>query len=206
MKNIIPSRASRRLLLLVACICLLIPGIHLSQKAMSKKIVFIGDSLTEWFDWQTRFPHDEVTNLGISGEPIEGLLDRRESIRSRVQDPDYIFLMTGINNIGMGQYEINSSYREIVRNFTTWYKRSRLVVQSILPVEIPGINNNVIVQTNRELEQITREFHAEYLDVYSRFVDSEGNPRSEFLQDDGVHLSSAGYRVWSNEVERFLTR
>ncbi len=103
---------------------------------MPKPLVFIGDSLTEWYDWQRRFPDYQVTNLGISGEPVEGLLDRRDRIRSQIDNPDGIFLMTGINNIAMEQYDIALPYREIVRNLTSWYKQTKLVVQSILPVEL----------------------------------------------------------------------
>jgi lysophospholipase L1-like esterase len=167
-------------------------------------IVFIGDSLTEWFDWQRRFPDHTVTNLGISGEPVEGLLDRRDRVRASIDGPDFIFLMTGINNIAMEQYDIVNPYREIVRNLTTWYKRSKIVVQSILPVTLEWISNTVIKDTNRRLEQIAREYNAEYLDVSRLFVDAQGNPISRYLQEDGVHLSGAGYAVWANEVERFL--
>ena len=173
---------------------------------MSKSLVFIGDSLTEWFDWQRRFPDYRVTNLGISGEPVEGLLARRERIRASVSDPDYIFLMTGINNLAMEQYFIADSYREIVRNLTTWYKQSKLVVQSILPVSLEWVSNNVIRDTNRTLADIAREHSAEYLDVYSLFVDPKGNPKQEYLQEDGVHLSGKGYKVWADEVERFLKK
>jgi lysophospholipase L1-like esterase len=171
-----------------------------------KHLVFIGDSLTEWFDWQRRFPGYAVTNLGISGEPVEGLLARRDRIRSQLKDPDAIFLMTGINNIAMEQYFITDSYREIVRNLTTWHKNTTVVVQSILPVDLAWVNNNVIKDTNRNLVEIAREYNAEYLDVYSLFVDQKGNPKSGYLQEDGVHLSSKGYEVWANEVERFLKK
>jgi len=177
-----------------------------SQSHMPKHLVFIGDSLTEWFDWQRRFPDYTVTNLGISGEPIEGLLERRDRIRSQLDGPGYIFLMTGINNIVMEQYFITDSYREIVRNLTTWYKKSKIVVQSILPVNLAWISNNVIKDTNCRLAEIAREYNAEYLDVYSLFVDSKGNPKSDHLQDDGVHLSGKGYEVWANKVEKFLER
>ncbi|MGE5172673.1 MAG: GDSL-type esterase/lipase family protein [Betaproteobacteria bacterium] len=173
---------------------------------MTKHLVFIGDSLTQWFDWQLRFPDYTVTNLGISGEPVEGLLERRDRIRAQIVNPDYIFLMTGINNIANEQYDIALPYREIVRNLTTWYKKSKVVVQSILPVTLEWISNNVIKDTNRHLEQIAREYGAEYLDVYSLFVDLRGNPRRGYLSDDGVHLSSKGYEVWADEVEWFLKR
>jgi lysophospholipase L1-like esterase len=169
-----------------------------------KKLVFIGDSLTEWYNWQKRFPKYRITNLGISGEPIESLLDRQDRIRSSIDDPDFIFLMTGINNIAMGQYDITGPYHEIVRNLTTWYKKSIVVIQSILPVVLEWISNNIIRDTNLHLEQIAREFSAEYLDVYSLFIDSGGNPKNGYFQDDGVHLTYEGYDVWASEVERFL--
>ncbi len=171
---------------------------------MSKSIAFIGDSLTEWFDWQGRFPGYRVLNLGISGETVEGLLARRARIRAALDNPDYLFLMTGINNIAMGQYDITGPYREIVRNLTTWYRRSKVVIQSILPATLEVISNNVIRDANRTLEQIARDHGAEYLDIYRSFVDAHGIPKSEFLQDDGVHLSSRGYAVWSAVVDNFL--
>ena len=169
-----------------------------------KNLVFIGDSLTASYNWQKRFPKYRITNLGISGEPVESLLDRRERIRASIDDPDFIFLMTGINNIAMEQYDITGPYHEIVRDLSTWYKKSVVVIQSILPVALEWISNYVIRDTNSRLEQIARDFSAEYLDVYSLFIDSNGNPKNEYFQDDGVHLTDEGYDVWASEVERFL--
>ncbi len=171
---------------------------------MSKNLTFIGDSLTEFYDWQERFPEYRVTNLGVAGETVEGLLDRLDRVRSRINNPDIIFIMTGINNIAMERYDITETYREIVRRLTAWFKHSKIVVQSVLPARLEWINNNVIQDINRHLKQTAREFSAEYLDVYSLFIDAAGNPKSEYLLDDGVHLSEKGYQVWAKEVERFL--
>ena len=171
---------------------------------MKKKLVFIGDSLTEWFDWERRFPEHDVRNLGISGERVEGLIARRERIRAQIASPDFIFLMTGINNMAGGQEDIELPYREIVRNLTTWYKQARMVVQSILPTDMTWIDNRTIEAANRGLSAIAREFNADYLDIYRLFLNDAGNTRSGYLQEDGVHLSSAGYAAWADEVERFL--
>ncbi len=64
----------------------------------------------------------------------------------------------------------------------------------------------VIKNLNRELREIAYEYEAAYLDIYSLLVDAEGNPSNEYLQDDGVHLSSKGYDVWSNALELFLEK
>ena len=167
-------------------------------------LVFIGDSLTQWCDWEQRFPDHQVTNLGISGETVEGLLARRDRIRAAVVSPNLVFLMTGINNIANEQYDILAPYQEIVRNLTTWYKKSTIVVQSILPVELTWVDNNAIKNTNRDLAAIAREYHSEYLDVYSLFVDHKDIPKKGLLSEDGVHLANKGYDVWAGEVKRFL--
>src|SRR5271169_1988322 len=159
-------------------------------------IIFIGDSLTQWFDWAGRFPEHRVMNLGISGETVESLLARREHIHDIVDNPDLIFLMTGINNIVNGQIDILPPYREFVRNLTAWYKKSIIVIQSILPVRLTWISNSVINDTNRHLMEIARDNNALYLDVYSLFVDAKGNPIPEYLSDDGVHLANTGYKMW----------
>lgn len=172
---------------------------------MSKHLVFIGDSLTEWFDWQKRLPEHRVLNLGISGESVEELLDRRDCIREIVADPDIVFIMTGINNIANGQYDIFGPYREIVRNLTTWYKSATIVVQSVLPVDFSWVGPGVIRDVNRHLEKIAGGSRAKYLDVYSNFVDDNDKAKSGYLQDDGVHLSNKGYEVWAKVVEDFLT-
>jgi lysophospholipase L1-like esterase len=173
---------------------------------MTKNLIFIGDSLTQWFDWQRRFPDYQVQNLGISGETVEGLLGRRDRIRQQIEDPAYIFLMTGINNIANGQNDILVPYREIVRNFRTWYKTSAIVAQSILPVTLEWTSNDVIKDTNRQIEQIARELGAIYLDLYGAFVDSKGDPIPGYLSDDGVHLAAKGYKAWADEVERYLKK
>jgi len=169
-----------------------------------KNLVFIGDSLTEWFDWQRRFPEHHVTNLGISGEHVDGLLGRGDRIRKQIDNPDCIFLMTGINNIVLGQDDISGPYRDIVRNLTTWYRKAIIVVQSILPVALEWISDDTIKETNDHLQQIAHEYGAEYLDIHKLFLDIKGNPKSEYLQDDGLHLSSMGYDKWAKALEMFL--
>ncbi len=170
----------------------------------SLKIALLGDSLTEYFDWQGRFPQHCVTNLGVAGETVEGLLGRLETIRSTIRSADIIFIMTGINNIAMEEYAIHGPIEEIVRETTSWSLQTKSVLQSVLPVRLPWIDNRVIREINEALKQIARKYGASYLDIFSRFVDSQGNPVERYLLDDGVHVSDKGYEVWSQAMEDFL--
>jgi len=171
-------------------------------------IVFIGDSLTEFFDWQERFPAYKVFNLGVGGETVEGLLGRMDRIgrviRNAGPDPDVIFVMTGINNVAMEDYEIIGSYKQVITAIAAAYGKSKLVIQSILPVRLPWIENTIIRQLNESLKQMADDFKAEYLDLYSIFINPVSGPKKEYLLDDGVHISEKGYEVWSAAVQDFL--
>jgi len=182
----------------------------MAAEAMSGKqtIVFIGDSLTEFFDWQERFPAYKVFNLGIAGETIEGLCGRMDRIdrvlRNAGREPDVIFVMTGINNVAMEDYEIIGGYRQVITAIAGAYGKSKLVIQSILPVRLPWIDNTIILQLNESLKQMAEDVKAEYLDLYSIFINPVSGPKKEYLLDDGVHVSDKGYEAWSAAVQDFL--
>ncbi len=144
-------------------------------------VVFIGDSLTEFFDWQERFPAHKVFNLGVAGETVEGLVGRMDGIfrvvRNAGMDPDVIFIMTGINNIAMEDYEIIGGYKQAVNAIASAFSKSKLVIQSILPVRLPWIDNAIIRRLNGSLKQIAEDFKAEYLDLYSLFISPASGPK-----------------------------
>ncbi|MBZ0157807.1 MAG: GDSL family lipase [Alphaproteobacteria bacterium] len=170
----------------------------------TKNIVFLGDSLTEYFDWQQRFPEHHVINLGIAGETVDGLLERMDRVLLAIHDPDIVFVMSGINNIAMEDYEIAGPCKQVINKLVSSYERAVIVVQSILPVELSWVDNRVIQEINRSLREIALDYRAEYLDLYPLFLDPSGKPDRSLLLGDGVHLSEKGYEVWSRAVEDFL--
>ncbi len=80
------------------------------------------------------------------------------------------------------------------------------MVQSLLPVNFEWVDNDVILDINRLLEEIAREYSAKYLNVFRSFVDAKGTPKNGYLSDDGVHLATKRYDAWAQEVERFLKK
>jgi lysophospholipase L1-like esterase len=168
------------------------------------RILFLGDSLTEYFDWQDRFPAQTVTNAGVSGETVQGLLRRLYAIVSNFEEPDFIFLMTGINNVAMEDYGIIESYEQAVLALQRYFSKAEIVVQSLLPVILSWVENREIVRLNSALKEMAAARHLTYLDVHRNFMDATGRAKASCLLDDGVHLSTEGYRVWSARVEEFL--
>lgn len=169
-------------------------------------ILFIGHSLVEFFDWQARFPDHRAANLGVAGESVEGLLARIGKITAAHPTADLIVLMTGLNNLAMGDFEFFGPYREVIGKLKAAYPSARIIANSMLPVEFEFISNTSIKDANVTLKELAREEGVEFLDIYDLFVDAEGRPSMELLADDGVHLSERGYEVWCNALDPVIQR
>ena len=169
------------------------------------RLLFIGDSLIEFYDWERRFPSHEVFNYGIAGETVEGLFSRLPGVLEKVVHPDFVFIMTGINNLAMGDRDIPGTYRKIIGQIKTKSPSSKIFVHSLLPALFPFISNDEVRGTNSELRKMAEEEDIFYSDIHAVFLDSSGNPRTSYLLDDGVHLSDEGYRAWSAEIEKLIT-
>jgi lysophospholipase L1-like esterase len=169
-----------------------------------KKLLFIGDSLIEYFDWVKRFPDHEAYNLGIAGETVGGLRARLGRVFAHIASPDKVFIMTGINNLAMGDAEFSDAYRDMVRDISAAYPSAAIYVHSLLPVLFPFIANEDIRDINLRLREMAMRQGVFFIDLHARFLDERGRPRAAYLLDDGVHISDEGYRVWSAEIARLL--
>lgn len=173
---------------------------------MVKRLMFIGDSLTEYYDWHLRFPDYQVYNLGISGERVEELYGRLPRVISKIKEVDFIFLMTGINNIAMEDYDILNSLKAVIKTLSSSYKGATVVVQSILPVNLYWVDNTQIKAINRALKEMATSYGADYLDIYTLFIKESEKAEERYLLADGVHISNQGYEVWAKAVEEYLRK
>ena len=164
----------------------------------AKDIIFIGDSLIEWFDWGERFGGHRVQNLGISGETVEMLLDRLPLVKKRHQQADLVFVQTGINNVAMEDTEILGTYAHVVKGLRESYPRARIYLTSLLPTLLPWINGKTIENLNRMLAELAGDAGVEYFDAHSVF--QEHGVR-KCLVEDGIHISPEGYEAWASAIE-----
>jgi len=167
-------------------------------------ILFIGDSLIEYYDWQERFPEHTIANLGIAGESVGGLFSRVVKINEVFPSADRIFIMTGINNVAMGDLEFFEFYKMILEKLNVFYPDAGIFIHSLLPTLVDFISNDEVRVINSTLKTLASDYGVEYVDLYSRFVDTGGRAIKEYLLDDGVHISLIGYDVWARVVEGII--
>lgn len=152
--------------------------------------------------WEEWFPDNNVKNRGISGDVVQGVLHRIDGISSL--SPKQAFLMIGINDIFQEHSieHIKDLYLSLCQKMSKEMPNTQIYLQSILPTN--SVEKNVQIQDiNEEICRLAGEFGFEYIDLYSRFIDSEGVLKEDYSLD-GVHLSGEAYLAWVDELTNYI--
>lgn len=174
------------------------------------EIIFLGDSITDGGNWTEMFADLRVKNRGISGDVTAGVLARLDEVTQ--SQPLKIFLMIGINDLadGIKPEKVVENIQVIVKKIRLKSPKTRVYLESLLPVN-PDLGmfpshtkkSEEVLTVNARLEKLAEKFGLTYIDLFSRFVTSDGklNPR---LTNDGLHLTGEGYIVWKEAVEKYI--
>lgn len=164
--------------------------------------VFLGDSITDHGEFPEYYPDAKVLNRGIAEDTSEGVLNRIDEVVSR--NPKEVFIMIGVNDIGAGTAEktYKKNMEKIIQSFDP--AKTRVVVQSILPVNTTSFNNDLsngkIHQFNEVLQQTAKDNQAEYADLHPHFEDGDGQLKKD-ITIDGIHIKGTGYDMWTEQLE-----
>jgi lysophospholipase L1-like esterase len=164
----------------------------------------IGDSITEGFDTRQYIPDVNISNRGVSGDSTVECLHRITEEWFRRQ-PAAVFLCIGTNDLARDRSDqfILDNIRSIVEQIRN-YSQASIYLTTLFPTrENPPRPNDRIRGFNTELEKLSAELGCRFYDLYRHFTDGEGNLKGEFT-DDGLHLTAAAYRRWSELLSETL--
>lgn len=165
-------------------------------------IVFLGNSITERGDWQELIPGVKIANRGIGGDITFGVLARLDNVIAL--KPDKLFLLIGINDIGrfFPVELIVDNYRKIVERLRMDLPKTRIYVQSVLPLNESVLQYDYlkghkerILQLNTEIGRLARGHNLVYVDLHEVFADGNGDLKTQYTSD-GIHVNPAAYIDW----------
>ena len=166
------------------------------------EIIFLGNSITDIGEWAEIWQNLKVKNRGISGDNTFGVLARLDEVLS--SKPAKIFLMIGINDIAKGTPDsiIISNYKKIWDRIKAASPKTKLIVQSLLPTNADFTEfkrhqgkDDHIRKVNAALRQWCENMGVAYVDLYSKFLDSDGKLDKRYT-NDGLHINGYGYLLW----------
>ena len=173
--------------------------------------LFLGDSITEFYDLDRYFPDMPVVNSGISGNTTEDILG---DMKNRVYDynPSKIFLLIGTNDLRDEKSvdEVVENIKKIIEEIETNRKEAEIYLESIYPVNeeinkklVGHRDNGDINEINEKLEEYAKEEGITFINTHELLVD-EDSLLNEDYTDDGLHLNDEGYEVVSKALTKYL--
>jgi lysophospholipase L1-like esterase len=184
--------------------------------AGENRVVFLGDSITDYWKLPDYFPGKPYINRGIDGQSTPEMLVR---FRQDVIDvhPKVLVVLAGTNDIaGVTGRTTNE---DIEANYASMAElarahRIRVVFASVLPVhnythdaeESFALRpRDRILALNKWLKDYCAKNGFVYLDYFSALVDDRGMLKRA-LADDGLHPADAGYKIMASLAEKAIQK
>ena len=181
-----------------------------------KRVVFLGDSITEYWKLPNYFPGKPYINRGVDGQTTPEMLVRFRQDVIHLH-PRVAVILAGTNDIaGVTGPTFNE---DIEANYASMAElarahRIRMVFASVLPVhhythdaeESFALRPRArILALNKWLKDYCAKNRLVYLDYFSALVDERGMLQRA-LADDGLHPTDAGYRIMASLAEKAIQK
>lgn len=175
----------------------------LNKKAKHNSIVFLGDSLTDFYRIDEFFKKKYIYNRGIANNTTDDVLNRIFDNVIEI-NPRKVFLQIGTNDLGKKKScdYIIKNIKKIIDILREQLPNVDINVISLYPVNAKAMftskisvgkrKNRDIELINNELMKLCKEMDLIYIDVYSSLIDETGVLKKEYTVE-GLHISLLGY-------------
>ncbi|HTP41645.1 MAG TPA: GDSL-type esterase/lipase family protein [Nitrospiria bacterium] len=188
---------------------------------MTLRIVTLGDSLTVGYQtpsdanpdgeptpygqWVQELigPSAEVIVSGVNGE-LTGEMAFRLARDVIAVKPDVAVILGGSNDLGW-----HAQPAAIMRNLVTMYERCRSAGITPVAVTVPSIRGaDTLIPARRALNQLILDYGRSRpqlaVDLFTATAEPETHRLAERYSNDGLHLTTEGYRVFAELVSRAI--
>ena len=185
----------------------------ISQLKKQDNILFLGDSITDYYPIDSIYADLPIVKSGISGYKTQDILDRMDSMVYQY-NPTKVFLLIGTNDI-MYDGEDNKEptierIEEIIEKIKKNRNKAKIYLESIYPVNedinksmVKDRDNNIINDINEKLKEYCKNNTVVYIDMYKELVDEDNNFSKKYT-DDGLHPNDLGYAKISQVRVKYI--
>lgn len=188
-----------------------------NQKKDDIKIVFIGDSITHFWEnagkqiFNDNYAKYNTLNLGFAGDRTQHTLwvIEQGGIFGKIH-PKLIVLMIGTNNLGAHESDPKTAAEGIRRCVASMHRLNpdaKILLFGVFP---RGANENDPFRAQiKEINSIICHFADNktvfYEDLYSKFLTSDGVLERRIM-NDLLHPTAEGYKIWADAINPYVER
>jgi len=171
------------------------------QTTPKDPVVFYGSSTVRlWSGLAKDLQNSRALNLGFGGSTLEACVYFFERLVPPV-DPCSLVVYAGDNDLGDGRspQDVLASFRALAGKV----ERDLHGVEFAFISVKPSPSRFHIIDRIRAANELIREDIAMrgrdyFIDIFDAMLGPDGTPQSKFFEEDGLHMSSAGYALWTH--------
>lgn len=184
--------------------------------AANPRVVFFGDSITDYWRLNEYFPGRDFVNRGIAGQVTGQMLGRFYADAVRLK-PGAIVLLAGTNDLARGTPLAVITDHIVMMADLARANGIPLVLGSVLPVSdyhapkdpqferTPLRPPGSIKALNDWLRQFAQQRGYVYADYFAALVDPAGRLKED-CADDGLHPNALGYRLMGPVAQQAIDK
>lgn len=170
-------------------------------------IVFIGSSSIRMWDLPKYFPDQNVINHGFGGSHLEDSVYYADRLVNKLQ-PRAVVLYAGDNDIANGYTpeRVRDDFLKFVATVHAKLPEAKIAFIAVKPsisrwklVDKVRATNKLIAAECDKSDLLT------FIDIDEPMLGEDGKPRVELFKKDGLHMTDAGYQIWTKLVQPVIT-
>jgi lysophospholipase L1-like esterase len=188
-------------------------GIKNQVRTEPHRALFLGNSLTEWFDplvWAEHMAPRGVLNAGVSGDRTENLLWRLRHGNLGGPPPALVIVLIGTNDLTYGEPRRSPRFAAEGIRANLVYLRQRLPEARILLLGLlprgaspDGPLRRKTAAVNRLIRDCGDDRAVIYADLGGELLDRQGRLAAEIAPDQ-LHLSRPGYARLASRLDALI--
>ena len=170
-------------------------------------VVFIGSSsIARWSNLAESFPNLTVVNRGFGGSELAD----SAKYASRVvvpHAPRIVVLYAGENDLNRGVTPdvISADFGKFSGVIRKSLPSTRIVVIGLKPSLLRWKLRDGMHETNKLIRtRCAADRNCVYVDPWPSMIGKDGTPKPEFFVEDGLHMTPAGYKAWTQMLQPHL--
>jgi lysophospholipase L1-like esterase len=176
----------------------------------AEDVIFLGNSITAYTNWNELLRLPQARNRGISGDTTYGILERLDEITEG--KPAKVFILIGINDISRNVPAklILKNCEKILNCIKSGSPETKIYFQTILPVNNTFTRyknhynkDDIIHSVNEGLKIIAEREKITLIDLHPYFLDKDNRLDKKYTEE-GLHLNAEGYKLWAELLLPYL--
>lgn len=169
--------------------------------------LFVGSSsIRMWRTLETDFAGLPVITRGFGGSQLADSVRFVERIITPYE-PKMVLVYAGDNDLAAKKTpdEVLADFKKLVTAIHSRLPKTRVAFIAIKPSVARWALIDQVRAVNESIKAFTKtDARLEYIDVFTPMLNKDGQPRRELLVEDGLHLNSNGYELWTQVIKPYL--